>query len=117
VFESTVKPNLRGAAKGVYLVAQSALRDGVLVLTFPSEGHARRAAELQAQIEQAMASAGAPVRVAVEAGVEVPAAQPSLLDDEPIDPSELVDAPGEAVSTVGRITAAFPGSQLVQEEG
>jgi DNA polymerase-3 subunit gamma/tau len=121
LYETRVKPTLRGATKGVYLIAKARDHDGVLVLAFPSDGHARRARELVGDIERAMAAAaGAPVRVHVESdatpAVPVPAgeSEPPLPEEEQVDMSELVDPPPEAhVSPLSRITAAFPGSQLV----
>jgi DNA polymerase-3 subunit gamma/tau len=121
LYEARVKPALRGAAKGVYLIAKAHDHEGVLVLAFPSDGHARRARELVGEIERAMAAAaGAPVRVHIEseagAAAPVPAgeSEPPLPEEEQVDLSELVDAPPEAhVSPLSRITAAFPGSQLV----
>ena len=48
------------------------------------------------------------------AGASVSAA----IDDEPIDPDELTDAPPEAVLTpIDRLAQAFPGSELVADDG
>jgi len=130
VFEQRVKPQLKALAKAVFMVAQpSGLRDGALVLTFPNDGHAKRAGELRPEIERLLSlAAGRPARIIVQAdptqtapghgdvssgrsGVESPP------PDEDIDLVDLVDAPPEAhVSGISRIAAAFPGSELIDEQ-
>ena len=43
---------------------------------------------------------------------------PAATDDEPVDPDELTDAPPEAVLTpIDRLAQAFPGSELVADDG
>ena len=45
-------------------------------------------------------------------------AGPAATDDEPVDPDELTDAPPEAVLTpIDRLAQAFPGSELVADDG
>ncbi len=45
-------------------------------------------------------------------------AAPAATDDEPVDPDELTDAPPEAVLTpIDRLAQAFPGSELVADDG
>ena len=46
------------------------------------------------------------------------ASLPVAIDDEPIDPDELTDAPPETVLTpIDRLAQAFPGSELVADDG
>ncbi|HEX4981801.1 MAG TPA: DNA polymerase III subunit gamma/tau [Ilumatobacteraceae bacterium] len=46
------------------------------------------------------------------------ASLPAAIDDEPIDPDELTDAPPETVLTpIDRLAQAFPGSELVADDG
>jgi hypothetical protein len=50
-------------------------------------------------------------------GGAAPPAPPPPLEDEVIDPNELVDAPpGQFPSSIERLAAAFPGAQLIEEE-
>jgi len=126
-FEQRVKPALKAAAKVVYLVARAREVDGRLVLTFPNEGHAKRAGELRPEVERAMAEAlGRAVRIEVEADTSAsaddragPTGRPAPApEDDDVDLSELMDAPPEShVSGADRIAAAFPGAMFVEEPG
>jgi DNA polymerase-3 subunit gamma/tau len=50
--------------------------------------------------------------------IEADASVSATIDDEPIDPDELTDAPPEAVLTpIDRLAQAFPGSELVADDG
>ena len=47
-----------------------------------------------------------------------PDSAPGATDEEPVDPDELTDAPPEAVLTpIDRLAQAFPGSELVADDG
>ena len=51
-------------------------------------------------------------------GESAGASLPVAIDDEPIDPDELTDAPPETVLTpIDRLAQAFPGSELVADDG
>ena len=51
-------------------------------------------------------------------GDSADAPAPAATDDEPVDPDELTDAPPEAVLTpIDRLAQAFPGSELVADDG
>jgi DNA polymerase III subunit gamma/tau len=125
VFEHDVKPGLKGAAKAIYLIGKATVADDALVVTFPNDGHAKRAGELRPDIERAMGQrVGRAVRVVVASdGSSAPAdgraraGEPAdALPDEDVDVTDLVDAPANAVAAgIDRIAAAFPGSELIVE--
>jgi DNA polymerase-3 subunit gamma/tau len=99
--------------------------DGGIAFAVPNEPHRRRCEENRADVEKVISEHfGVPVRLVlvVDGGshggpATTSSARPAPPPDEEIDPSELVDAPkGTAMSPVDRIAAAFPGSELVDEE-
>ena len=99
--------------------------EGAIAFAVPNEPHRRRCDEHRADVERAIAAHfGTPVRLAlvVDGGTpgaapSAPGARPAPPPDEDVDLSELVDAPKETTMTsVERIAAAFPGSELVDED-
>jgi hypothetical protein len=106
--------------KALFVVAQTkGVRDGALVLAFPSKVHADKAAKYQGDIERALGAAvGTPAKVVIEgdataaaAGTRVDAPEPT---DEDVDPSEFVEDSSRAVSSnLDRIIGTFPGSNLM----
>ena len=63
-------------------------------------------------------SVPAPTRSGRNRDDSAEASAPATIDDEPIDPDELTDAPPEAVLTpIDRLAQAFPGSELVADDG
>jgi DNA polymerase-3 subunit gamma/tau len=113
----------------------------------PNAAHGRKCDEHRADVEAALSAAvGSPVTIVIGEGAtddpdhSVPTprtASPTastrsartrdaaadgpvsaLTDDESIDPDELTDAPPEAVLTpIDRLAQAFPGSELVADDG
>ena len=121
IFEEVVKPGLRGMVKAIFIALRTnGLRDGALVVMVPNDGHARKAAEYQADIEKAMsAAAGNPVRIVIEidgAAAAPPARAAADTIDDDIDPSEFESDPTRATeSSVDMLAKHFPGSQVVDE--
>ena len=122
-FEGVVRPGLKGMTKALFVVAQTkGMRDGALVLGFPSKVHADKASKYQDEIDRALSAAvGSPSRVIIE-GDSAPTSGSSARDvapdpiDEVVDPSEFVDGPAQATTShLDRIAATFPGSDLVIE--
>ena len=118
-----MRPGLKGMTKALFVVAQTkGMRDGALVLGFPSKVHADKAAKYQDEIDRALTAAvGSPSRVIIE-GDTAPTSGSAARDvapdpiDEVIDPSEFVDGPAQATTShLDRIAATFPGSDLVIE--
>ena len=121
IFEEVVKPGLRGMVKAIFIALRTnGVRDGALVIVVPNDGHARKAAEYQADIEKALSSAsGNPARIVIEidgaaAAPTGPRTNDSIEDD--IDPSEFESDPTRATeSSVDMLAKHFPGSQVVDE--
>ena len=122
MFEREVRPKLRGMAKAVYVAGQvRGMRDGAVVIGFPNQGHAKRAGEHKADIEKSLAALvgrSVPLLIEADADGSGPIARPAREPDpveEDIDVRQLEDAPPEAhVSGIDRLTAAFPGSELIE---
>ena len=105
------------------------LHDGALKISFPNEHHRARAERHRGEVEEALAKvAGTAVSVVLEvddsstASGTSPASatQPgqTVVDDEDVDPSELLDAPSvPVVSPLDRLAQAFPGSEVIDEDG
>jgi DNA polymerase III subunit gamma/tau len=125
LFESQVRPALRGMAKAIYSGAHvGAMADGALLLGFEREPHRVRADEYRAEVEKALAAAvgrHVPLSLVVDSqsGDEpVVTATPvaaAPADDE-VDTSDLIDVPPEdVVSPIDRLAQAFPGSEIIDE--
>jgi DNA polymerase-3 subunit gamma/tau len=121
VFDTVVRPALKGMAKALYVVAQpKGVRNGALVIGFPNQGHADKAGQYRADIEKALSAAvGAAVTVVIEAdaaAATTPAAAeaPDPIDHE-VDLSDLQSAPPQEQGThLDRIASSFPGSTFVE---
>jgi len=121
VFDTVVRPGLKGMAKALYVVAQpKGVRNGALVIGFPNQGHADKAGQYRADIEKALSAAvGAAVTVVIEAdaaAATTPAAAeaPDPIDHE-VDLSDLQSAPPQEQGThLDRIASSFPGSTFVE---
>jgi hypothetical protein len=126
LFETQVRPALRGMTKAIYMGAQvGTMVSEALVIRFAGEPHRVRAEEYRREVEKALATAAGRAIVlslVVDAGpghddnvvqlkrVEQPQA------DEDIDTADLVDVPPDAiVSPIDRLTQAFPGSEIIEE--
>ena len=120
VFDTDVRPKLRGIAKAVYMVAQTkGVRDGALVLLFPNEGHAKRAREHQADVERALSTAsGGQAHIIVEsdaASSAAPTAGAPDPKDHEVAATEIDDTTEiRSVSPVDLALDMFPGSELVE---
>ena len=105
--------------------------DDAAVFGFPNQHYLARADAVKSDVESALQQhfgRPVPVRVVVDEGVPDPGAPhlsiappPSAdvrdpADDEPIDPTELTDAPEGATSGLDRIAAVFPGAELVDDD-
>ncbi len=91
---------------------------GLAGFALPTPIHRERCAEVQGDVEQALAGhfgRRVPLKLLVEAEVGAPPAdEPD--DDEQIDPRDLRDAPSPGVtSPVDHVMQAFEGATLVEE--
>ena len=123
----TVLPGLRPLVKARYAAGRLEYRDDGLLVTFPNDAHRKRCDEHRAAVEAALAHAlGSSVRVTLTAEPDGgaspssnnpgPANEPPAAEED-IDLSELVDAPPAGrMSGIDRVTAAFPGAQLIEED-
>jgi DNA polymerase III subunit gamma/tau len=125
LFEQQVRPNLRGMAKAIFMGAHvGSMAGGALVIGFAGEPHRVRAEEYRPEVEKALsAAAGRPVKLSlvVDTGnhddnvVPIKRAE-VVVADEDVDTSDLVDVPPDAVvSSIDRLTQAFPGSEIIDE--
>jgi hypothetical protein len=115
---------LKPIAKARLAAGHVAGGDGDTVrIAFPSSPMVTRAEEVRAEIETALRSTlGHPVTVELSVG-DGPAEHsatppaPQVSEEHEVDIDQLVDAPKvEPTSNVDRLTAAFPGATLVDEE-
>jgi len=125
LFENVVKPGLRGMAKAIFITLRAnGTRDGALVVMVPNDGHAKKAAEYQKDIEKALSTAaGMPTRIVIEIdGAAAPARpapppRPDDVGDDGVDESEFeVDPERRTGAGVDMLTKHFPGSQIVSED-
>jgi DNA polymerase-3 subunit gamma/tau len=126
LFETQVRPVLRGMAKAIYMGAHvGTMSGGALVISFAGEPHRVRAEEYRRDVEKALAAAAGRVvalSLVVDQGeshddnvVQLKRAEP-VQADEDIDTGDLVDVPPDAiVSPIDRLTQAFPGSEIIEE--
>jgi DNA polymerase III subunit gamma/tau len=126
LFETEVRPKLRGMAKAIFMGAHvGAMVDGALTIGFAGEPHRVRAEEYRAEVEKAFAAAaGRHVTLSLVVDTQshdepvapvkpVVAAPPA---DEDVDTDDLVDAPPDTViSPIDRLAQAFPGSEIIEE--
>jgi len=103
--------------------------DGTAVFELPNQHYVPRCEECKADVEAALAAHfGRPLPVRIVVGGAMPdpsiphlAVAPPPADDAPaeettIDLAELTDAPEAATSGLDRITAAFPGAEIVTDD-
>jgi hypothetical protein len=125
LFETKVRPALRGMTKAIYMGAQvGQMSDGALVISFAGEPHRVRAEEYRAEVERALAAAAGraiPLSLVVDHPthddnvVHLKLAEPAQADED-VDTGDLVDVPPDAiVSPIDRLTQAFPGSEILDE--
>jgi DNA polymerase-3 subunit gamma/tau len=121
-WSTDVLPALKPIVRALYAAGRVVgPRDDGVVVAFPNEPHCARAEQHRPAVEQVMAVVGGgPVRLVLTVERDPsPGAAPSPAGaDDDIDLSELVDAPpGPVTSPIDRLTQAFPGSELVSDEG
>jgi DNA polymerase III subunit gamma/tau len=125
LFETQVRPALRGMAKAIYMGAHIGSMAGpALVISFAGEPHRVRAEEYRVEVERALAAAAGrsvPLSLVVDHAtnddnvvqLKRPEQPPA---DEDIDTADLVDVPADAIiSPIDRLTQAFPGSEILEE--
>ncbi len=92
---------------------------GVAGFALPTAVHRDRCAEVQGDVEHALAGhfgRRVPLKLLVEAEVGTPPAPDAPDEDEQIDPRDLRDAPSVGVtSPVDHVMQAFEGATLVEE--
>ena len=125
LFETQVRPALRGMTKAIYMGAHVGAMSGeALVISFAGEPHRVRAEEYRREVEKALAAAAdrpIPLSLVVDHAshddnvVQLKRAEPAQADED-IDTGDLVDVPPEAIiSPIDRLTQAFPGSEIIEE--
>ncbi|MBK5330889.1 MAG: hypothetical protein JJD93_02895, partial [Ilumatobacteraceae bacterium] len=125
LFETQVRPALRGMTKAIYMGAHVGAMSGeALVIGFAGEPHRARAEEYRREVEKALAAAaGRPIPLSLVVDhashddnvVQLKRAEPAQADED-IDTGDLVDVPPEAIiSPIDRLTQAFPGSEIIDE--
>ncbi|MDQ6696065.1 MAG: hypothetical protein M3Z46_01235, partial [Actinomycetota bacterium] len=130
-----VLPTLGGLAKAMYGVGRFLeVQGSTAVFALPNEAHRRKCEQKRAEVEVALAAAGMPatLRLVVDDGRpgerpddtadrsgvgQQPTGSPEVEEDfTGIDVRELEDAPDDRLDGVARLTAAFPGAELVQHD-
>jgi DNA polymerase-3 subunit gamma/tau len=125
LFETKVRPALRGMTKAIYMGAHvGKMSDGALVISFAGEPHRVRAEEYRVEVERALAAAagrGIPLSLVVDHlthddnVVQLKRVEQAQADED-IDTGDLVDVPPDAIiSPIDRLTQAFPGSEIIDE--
>ena len=125
LFETQVRPALRGMTKAIYMGAHVGAMSGeALVINFAGEPHRVRAEEYRREVEKALAAAaGRPIPLSLVVDhashddnvVQLKRAEPPQADED-IDTGDLVDVPPDAIiSPIDRLTQAFPGSEIIEE--
>ncbi len=126
LFETQVRPALRGMAKAIFMGAHIGTMSGqALVINFAGEPHRVRAEEYRREVEKALAAAaGRAILLSLVVDnaaahddnvVQMKRAEPAQ-PEEDIDTGDLVDVPPDAVvSPIDRLAQAFPGSEIIEE--
>jgi len=111
-------------ARARFQAAQLLRTEGrVAVLELPNEVHRERCEQLRAEVEVALARVlSQEIELRLVAGSDRDPVGPSAAGvgaapDETIDLDELRDAPPDGRSSVDRITDAFPGALVVDNDG
>ena len=128
----TIVDTLSPRARALFRVGrvQSSV-NGHIVVTVPNAAHLERAREHEADLATALTTAVGPITlelgVADDAGVSsaevssqsvIPDSNDLAGPDDYVDLSALVDAPNDpGISALDQISAIFPGTQVVSDEG
>ena len=116
----TVLPSLRPKVKALYSSGRFTGVDGETALfALPNEPTRAKGEELRPQVEDALSRHfGRRVAVRLVVGGDDPAAAAaaeSPADDDVGPVHELEDAPADTRSGAERVTAAFPGAEIVED--
>jgi hypothetical protein len=116
-----VLPQLKGMVKALYAAGRflSADESGA-VFALPTAPHRAKCEERRHEVEAVLAGhfgRPVPLRLVVD-GEAAPPPKPvaAPVIEEPVDMSELTDAPSAPTSSIDRITEAFPGAELLTDE-
>ena len=116
-----VLPQLKGMVKALYAAGRflSADESGA-VFALPTAPHRAKCEERRHEVEAVLAAhfgRPVPLRLVVD-GEAAPPPKPvaAPVVEEPVDMSELTDAPSAPTSSIDRITEAFPGAELLTDE-
>ncbi len=126
IWTDELLPKLKPLARATFSAARVVAGDGdQATFALPNASHRDRCESYRADVEAALeARFGRPValQLIVDGGRASAARQPdsqpvpAAPPDEHVDLDELVDAePGHAADPVARLTAAFPGAELLDE--
>ena len=129
-------PRLKGMAKARFAAGRFIEGDGTTaVLALPNGPHRDACEPLRPQVEDALAEhfgRPVPLRLVVDGdgGPSAPSAgvprdgsnapdpePPPVEEHEQYDLSELVDAPAQGTDPIERVAQAFPGAQLLEDDG
>lgn len=123
----TILAALGGPAKARFAAGRFVdVADGAAVFALPNDVHRARCEDVRAEVEKALAAhfgRAVPLRLVVDRDAVRPPADdprpvPPPVPDEPVDLSELVDAPAEPPrSAAQRLAEAFPGAEVVPVPG
>ncbi len=138
VWKEGILSNVSGRARSRFGIAEFVSSDGpAVVVNLPNEPHRKRCEEVQGEVEESLAAHfGRPVPIELVSGASggrvpdgsnvgsspEPRPQPQRkpepveLEDEVVDVSELSDAPTNDGSAIDKLTKAFPGAELVQDD-
>jgi hypothetical protein len=86
------------------------------VFALPNDFHKDACGPFKAEVQEALSSyfgTKVPLRLVVDEGQVAPASSAAVADEEPLDPSELADAPPGLASPEDRLKQAFPGAEEV----
>jgi DNA polymerase-3 subunit gamma/tau len=113
-----VLPRLKGMAKALYSPGRFVEAEGdTAVFALPLNHPLHRCEPLRGEVEAALAGYfghTVPVRLVLDQGQ---VAKPPDEPEEPVDPSELVDArPADVPTPVEQLAKAFPGAELLEGE-
>jgi DNA polymerase-3 subunit gamma/tau len=115
-----VLPQLKGMAKALYAAGRFvSSEDDVAVLALPTAPHKQKCEERRKEVEAALAAhfgRPIPLRLVVDSGEAAPTLAARSVPDEVIDVSDLIDAPSAPTSSIDRLTQAFPGAELLNDE-
>jgi hypothetical protein len=121
-----VVPKLKGMAKALFLPGRFVGEvDGRIAFAVANDPHRKRAEPYRAEVEATLAAhfgRQVPLTLVIDEGqrgapVERNNVLPSDDGHEAIDPAELIDAGPQPVDGgIERLTRAFPGAEVIEED-